>query len=300
MRMAVIVPFLNEEEHLGLVLRSIAEQNRPPDALLLVDDGSTDRSVDIASAFAHEHGYAQVLRRPPRPQGGDRLRGGSAVKAFLWGAARLEAEWDLLGKLDADVSLTPAALATLEATFESDPSVGIAGVLLSEISVDGRITEPRWPLDHVPGATKFYRRACLEEISPIPASLGWDTIDVARARMRQWKTASVEVPDGRAIHLRQMGAQNGLTRGYRRWGECAYAYGEHPLYAGLMGLQRIADHPVVLGAVNYWLGFALAAVRGIPRAEPELRRFVRRTQSRRLRQKLAGACVRRRRTPSIR
>jgi hypothetical protein len=56
MRLAVIVPVLNEERHLGTFLTSIGAQTRQPERLLLVDDGSSDRAcssstVDIARAF---------------------------------------------------------------------------------------------------------------------------------------------------------------------------------------------------------------------------------------------------------
>ena len=49
---------------------------------------------------------------------------------------------------------------------------------------------------HVHGATKFFRRACWEQISPVPPILGWDTIDESTARMRGWRTQSFAMPDG--------------------------------------------------------------------------------------------------------
>src|SRR5262245_12399794 len=55
LRLVVLIPFLNEELHLGTLLDSIDAQARPPDRLLLVDDGSTDRSGEIALAFARTH-----------------------------------------------------------------------------------------------------------------------------------------------------------------------------------------------------------------------------------------------------
>src|SRR2546430_15578985 len=67
-RLAVVVSFLNEARYLPTLLASMARQTRPPDVLLLVDDGSEDESAQIAEAFAAEHGFARVIRRPPRPR----------------------------------------------------------------------------------------------------------------------------------------------------------------------------------------------------------------------------------------
>ena len=42
LRLVVVVPFLDEADHLPVFLASIEAQQRPPDELLLIDDGSTD------------------------------------------------------------------------------------------------------------------------------------------------------------------------------------------------------------------------------------------------------------------
>jgi hypothetical protein len=85
-----------------------------------------------------------------------------------------------------------------------------------------------------------------------------------------------------------MGARDGAIRAQRRWGACAYAYGEHPLYALVMGLRRLPERPRVVGGLSYVAGWALAALRRAPRAEPELRAYVRRAQLQRLRRRLGG------------
>ncbi len=48
---AVIVPVYNDERYLGDCLASLRDQSRPPAEIILVDNGSTDRSVEIAEAF---------------------------------------------------------------------------------------------------------------------------------------------------------------------------------------------------------------------------------------------------------
>ena len=66
LHMAVVVPFLDEAEHLPVMLESLAAQQRPPDRVILVDDGSSDDSGVIAERFAEAHPQARVVRRPQR------------------------------------------------------------------------------------------------------------------------------------------------------------------------------------------------------------------------------------------
>ncbi len=100
--------------------------------------------------------------------------------------------------------------------------------------------------------------------------------------MHGWRTASFPIPSGDPIHLRRMGSHDGLLRGYRRAGLAAFAYGAHPLHVLAAGVNRMCDRPLLLCGLNYLVGWALAALRRVPRAEVELRRFVRREDRRRL------------------
>jgi hypothetical protein len=158
----------------------------------------------------------------------------------------------------------------------------MAGPYLSVAESEGRTTRQRCPPSHVEGPMKAYRRDCLEEIGPLPAILGWDTIDEIAARVRGWRTTSIAVPGGDPIHLRPMGSHDGLLRGFRRWGVCAWGYGEHPLHVLLVAVQRLRDRPPVLGSVNYVIGWALAGMRGAPRADQRIRAEVRRDQLHRI------------------
>jgi hypothetical protein len=189
----------------------------------------------------------------------------------------------VVAKVDADLDLTPATLGTLMDAFAADPQLGMAGPYIAAAGDDGSLVRQRCPRDHVEGESKLYRRACFEDIAPLPPMLGWDTIDEIRARLRGWRTESFEVPGGDPVHLRNMGSHDGQLRGYRRWGACAWGYGEHPLHVLAVGVQRLGDRPRVLGGVSYVIGYGLAALRRLPRAEPEVRAQARRDNLRKLR-----------------
>jgi poly-beta-1,6-N-acetyl-D-glucosamine synthase len=283
--LAVVVPFLNEREHLPDFLESVATQTRRPDRLLLVDDGSTDGSHERAAEFAETHSWASVLRRPPRNPERDRLATAKELEAFQWAVERLELEWDVLAKLDADLRLTPRTIATILAEIERDDQLGLAGSYLQENGRRIRIGD-----GHVHGATKFFRRACWEDVAPIPPILGWDTIDESTARLRGWATRSFAMPDGDPEHLRPRGTYDGALRGYRRWGECSYALGESPLHVTLYALRQMAsERPRFAGGVSYATGYAAAALRRAPRADAEVRASVRRAQKQRIKERILRA-----------
>jgi glycosyltransferase involved in cell wall biosynthesis len=280
--LAAAVPFLNEREHLSEFLASIAAQTRRPDRLLLVDDGSTDGSHELAADFAAAHPWARLLRRPPRDPERDRLASAKELEAFQWAVEQLDVEWEVVAKLDADLRLTPRTVETILAELERDDRLGLAGSYLQENGRRIRIGE-----GHVHGATKFFRRACWEDIAPIPPILGWDTIDESTARLRGWRTQSFAMPDGDPEHLRPRGTYDGLLRGFRRWGECSYALGESPLHVTLYALRQMAtERPRVAGGASYAAGYAAAALRRAPRADADLRASVRRAQKQRIKQRI--------------
>jgi poly-beta-1,6-N-acetyl-D-glucosamine synthase len=278
-----IVPFLDEERHLGCFLESVLGQTRRPDRLVLVDDGSRDGSPAVAAGFAEAHEWVTAVRRPPRPPDRDRLRAAPELKAFLWAVERLAEPFDVIVKMDADLRLGRRHFETVMGALEREPALGMAGTYLQVLDPGGRASVERHPPHHVRGGTRFYRRACFEDVAPIPAMLGWDGADEVRARSRGWETRSLELPGEATIHLRPTGAHDGALRARARWGECAYAVGAHPLGVLAGGLLRMRDRPWVVGGAAYVWGWVGAHARRLPRAPADVRRAKRDEQLARIR-----------------
>jgi glycosyltransferase involved in cell wall biosynthesis len=59
-RTSVVIRSYNEEQHIGRLLIGLLQQTRRPDEIVLVDSGSTDATLAIASRFPVE------IRRPSR------------------------------------------------------------------------------------------------------------------------------------------------------------------------------------------------------------------------------------------
>jgi glycosyltransferase involved in cell wall biosynthesis len=78
---SAVVPCYNGEPFLVDALESIRRQSRPVNEIIVVDDGSTDRSAEVAEKFG-----ATVIRQPNRGEGAARNRGIEAARsdAIAW------------------------------------------------------------------------------------------------------------------------------------------------------------------------------------------------------------------------
>ena len=107
-RISIVMPCRDAGRWLDETLHSVALQTRPPEELILVDDGSSDDSVAIA--HRHAEGFAAL----PAPRTEMRVVAGEGVSASA--ARRLGhslASGDALLFLDADDPLAPDALEAL-------------------------------------------------------------------------------------------------------------------------------------------------------------------------------------------
>jgi len=65
----VVIPALNEEEHIALCLSSLARQTFKPRQVILVDDGSNDHTRDYARKYADSIGMELLLIQRAKPIG---------------------------------------------------------------------------------------------------------------------------------------------------------------------------------------------------------------------------------------
>jgi len=98
---SVIIPARNEEHNLPTLLRSLATQPTKPQEIIVVDDGSTDRTGEVARELG-----ANVTASKPLPDG---WRG----KTWACHQGAQAATGDLLLFLDADTWFEPGGLARI-------------------------------------------------------------------------------------------------------------------------------------------------------------------------------------------
>lgn len=268
---AVVTPARDEEENLRRLAAALVAQTVAPTAWVVVDNGSRDRSRAVVEGLAAEHKWIRLVESPPTP---DPIPGAPIVRAFHRGLEELAELPELVVKLDADVTFDADYFERLAAAFADDASLGIAGgVCLEEENGAWRATHVTG--EHVRGAVRAYRRACLEQVLPLPERLGWDGVDELKAQVLGWRTGLV--PGLAFRHHRKLGERD---RGHAgRWlaqGRGAHFMGYRPLYLLLRTLHRARRDPAALAML--W-GYASAAIRRQPVYEDAaVRAHLRRTQ----------------------
>jgi poly-beta-1,6-N-acetyl-D-glucosamine synthase len=286
LRIALVTPAYAEEEMLPRLAASIAAQTVAPVAWAIVDDGSPDATGEIAGALAAstEHVLAMTRTRPP----GYAADQGSPAAAFNAGIRLIEGAgvvYHVIMKVDADLELEPDFLAAIGDAFETDPRLGVASGLVLVQGIAGVRVEETGGF-HTRGATKSYRRACLDEIGGVVEGLGWDTIDEIAAHGRGWRVATVR--EARAFQVRPTGTATGVLRGRARAGRACHLVG-YPLWAVLARAgRRSIEPPYVIGSLAMIYGYLRARLRREPRtAPPDVTAHLRRTLRQRLFLRLA-------------
>jgi poly-beta-1,6-N-acetyl-D-glucosamine synthase len=284
-RILLISPVRNEQPHIERVVRAVAEQRRPPDRWVVVDDGSDDGTLEVLRTLEAEVPFMTVTSTPPEynKASADRLAAAAAPRAFNFGLRQAEwSEFTHIGKLDGDIELPQDYLERVLSRFAACPELGIAGGVLVEQLRNGW-RELQIPRHYVHGALKLYSLQCFEAIGGVHECLGWDGIDGVYARMRGFQTRSF--PDLVARHHRPAGSADGTLRGRARHGQAAYILHYPPLFTAVRALKVARAKPRLLSGVAFAYGYARAALRRDAQLpDPEFRAFVRAELGERLRE----------------
>ncbi|WP_299609916.1 glycosyltransferase family A protein [uncultured Tateyamaria sp.] len=286
----LISPCKNEGAFIEKTLISIRDQSVPPVQWVIVDDGSTDDSVQIIEKYLPDMPYIKVVNRPQ----GDRRVGGGVIEAFNTGLAAVDVtDYDYLCKLDVDLDLPPRYFETLLDRMAADPRLGTASgkAYYMHPTTNERKSELCGDEASV-GMTKFYRRTCFEEIGGFVAEVGWDGYDCHRARWFGWRAVSWNDPELQFIHLRPMGSsQKSIYRGRIRHGKGQFHLGAHPLFFMLSSLYRsVRQRPYVTGTLFSIYGYMKAWLQGEKRfGDRDITAFIRAYQMRALRSGKAEA-----------
>lgn len=277
----LITPARNEAAFIEETIRSVTHQTVLPEKWVIVNDGSTDETADIVSRKIAGYDWIELVNLPVRR---DR-NFGAKVHAFNAGRERLNnAEYEVIGNLDGDVSLDKDHFEFLLSKFRNDAHLGVAGTIFKEqgYSSDADSFEGH---AHVSGQCQLFRRGCFEEIGGyVPNKAGGiDWIAVATARMMGWKTRSFR--EKSFFHYRRLGtADRSAVAAMFSYGEKDYYLGGHPLWEFFRVVYRTTKKPYVLGGLALGLGYGWAMLRRVKRPiSKDLMTFHRGEQMRKLR-----------------
>jgi len=114
MTVTAYIPCYNGEKYLPDTINAILRQTRPPDEVLIIDDGSTDNSAEVASRFP-----VRVIRHA-----------GNQGLAAARNTALSHAQYELLAAFDVDAVAEPAWLEYLLEAFGDGQIAGAGGRLI--------------------------------------------------------------------------------------------------------------------------------------------------------------------------
>jgi biofilm PGA synthesis N-glycosyltransferase PgaC len=256
---ALITPTRNEAANLRRLAPCILNQTTVPRQWIIVDNGSTDETPQIARALAEQHPWISLLEIPGETVA---VRGAPVVRAFHAGIAALDDSVDVLVKLDADVSIESDYFARQQQAFHEDPSLGIAGGLCMEPREDGSFEAARVVYDHVRGAIRAYRWACLLQVTPLEERMGWDGIDEMKAQVNGWRTRTL--PGLSFLHFRVYGSRESRWARWSREGDMSHYMGYRLSYLIARTVYYVRHEPSAVAMV--W-GYASAAIRRKPQLD---------------------------------
>ena len=276
----LITPARNEETFIEKTIQTVIKQTVLPAKWVIVNDGSTDATSSIVRRYLADHPWMELVDLPVR-----RERNFAAkVYAFNAGQERVQnLEYEVIGNLDADVSLEKDQFEFLQNEFRKDPRLGVAGTIFKEEGYSSE-TDSFEGQNHVSGQCQLFRRECFEEIGgyrPNKAG-GIDWMAVTTARMMGWKTRSFR--ERSFFHHRTLGtAERGRLASSFSYGEKDYYLGGHPVWEMFRVAYRMTKRPYLVDGMALGAGYLWAFLRRVKRpVSDELMRFHRKEQMEKL------------------
>lgn len=111
MKISLVIPVYNEADSITKALEAVMDQQRPLDEVIVVDNGSSDQTVELARAFKG----VKILHEPKRGVVFARNRGFDAAAG------------DVIGRIDSDTILQPDWSTQIESVFADHELAAVSG-----------------------------------------------------------------------------------------------------------------------------------------------------------------------------
>lgn len=129
---SVLIPCYNQEQHIKNTVKAILNQSYPPDEIIIVDDCSTDRSVEIIKKLPVKFFIHEINKGP------------SATR----NTALMKSSGDVVIYVDADAYADKSMIASILEAYKIIPNDNLAGVSGRGIEVNINNIYDRWRSVH--------------------------------------------------------------------------------------------------------------------------------------------------------
>lgn len=262
---SIITPMRNESRTIETTIKAMLAQTVLPEKWIILDDGSTDGSEKIVKRYAQEVSWIEHVKRDDR---GYDFVGEGVANLLNFGLKQLEGRpaVEFISKLDADLDFSEYYFEKLIEHMNAESTLGIISghpYLLKR----GEKHFERHSSFFPSGTARLYRANYLNEIGEFVCSVGWDTVDVLRMRMRGYATRIYS--DLPVHHMRPMGTRKGYIDGMVRDGRNNYITGYIPLFFISRAVFNGRYFPFILRTGCMLYGYFSAYINRLPRAVTE-------------------------------
>lgn len=203
MKFLIIIPAHNEEKNIFFTLESLRNQSYRDFQVIVVNDGSTDKTAEIATEFVKQDERFKIQNL----EKSEHEPGAKVVKTFNKGLETADLKsFDIICKFDADIIFPENYLHKINAEYETNPKAGMVSGLVrikksvfdKSLAFDFSDKKHQWIFEnlslknHVRGPIKSYRIECFFAMNGLRTTLGWDNIDVMLARKNGWETVTIK------------------------------------------------------------------------------------------------------------
>jgi poly-beta-1,6-N-acetyl-D-glucosamine synthase len=220
MNYVLMMPVLNEKEHIQQTINSILNQIIKPLTFIIIDGGSTDGTWELLMEYHEKYKWVvPITQTNYQGEPGHKKISCAMVEAYEYLDFEKYKSIKYIGHIDADFQLNSDVFAKLIVEMETDEKVGAVGGTLYTDS------KPEvYPEDELPNM-RLYRKEALDQIGGYQYSrYSWDSVILAKLRMAGWKIK--QCPEAKVINLRI-----GENSSKNKW-TTAVSYGKARYYLG--------------------------------------------------------------------
>jgi glycosyltransferase involved in cell wall biosynthesis len=127
--LTIVIPVFNEQDHLAACLKAIAAQTIMPDEVIVVNNNSSDKTVEVAKQFS----FVRLIHEPKQGVLFAKNKGFKAAKS------------DIIGRIDADSILPSRWVQTVKRFMADDNYAALTGPVNY---YDMPLPETNYHLDH--------------------------------------------------------------------------------------------------------------------------------------------------------
>jgi len=258
----VAVVARNAAPNILSTLTSLLHQTLPPVRIIVVNDGSSDKTSEILTEVSYKNPIIRVLTLPDR--GYDIRRVPSNINLAIASTSDLKTEYLMISGDDCTYPLN--YVESLISLMSENTKIAVASGRPSQSGLTSQEHSPS-------GSGRIVKASFLKDLGgKFPIRAGWEAWLLFKAAQKGFETQLFS--EFVYAHVRPRGTSHQFTY----WGAAMYTLGYHPLYA----MGRVARSLIKLTSLNAPLGLLrgyLAAALGssvpfVAPFDPSLRKFV--------------------------